>query len=42
MIDHVEAIIPTLFYFILTIVYDGIDKTITSYFRINGKNAKKN
>ena len=42
MIDHVEGIIPTLFYFILISVYDGMEKTIFSYFRIKSKNAKKN
>lgn len=40
MIDYVEGIIPTLFYFLISIIYNGIEQSLGAYFRNRKKMSK--
>lgn len=40
MFDYVEGIIPTLFYFLMSIVYKGMEESVASYFRYKKKVRK--
>lgn len=40
MIDYIEGIIPTLFIFLISITYNGIEQSIGAYFRIRKKVSK--
>jgi len=40
MFDYVEGIIPTLFYFLMSIVYKGMEESVAGYFRYKKKVRK--
>jgi hypothetical protein len=40
MHDYVEGIIPTLFYFLMSIVYRGVEENVAGYFRYKKKMRK--
>ena len=40
MHDYVEGIIPTLFYFLMSIVYRGMEENVAGYFRYKKKMRK--
>lgn len=40
MFDYVEGIIPTLFYFLMSIVYRGMEESVAGYFKYKKKQRK--
>ena len=41
MIDYIEGIIPTLFYFLISIINSGMEEKFRALFRVNKKKIKK-
>ena len=40
MNDYVEGIVPTLFYFLISIIYNGIEQSIGGYIKSRKKIRK--